>query len=69
MMTVLEQMNCFADRFGKQVIVSNVTWHYYATKGYLDALWKWSIWVIWDTPPHSSTRTNTLNCSNRPLLN
>ena len=28
-MTILEQMNCFSDRFGKKVIVNNTTWRYY----------------------------------------
>lgn len=28
-MTIWEQMNHFSDRFGKKVIVSNTTWHYY----------------------------------------
>jgi pimeloyl-ACP methyl ester carboxylesterase len=28
-MTILEQMNRFSDRFGKQVVVNNTTWRYY----------------------------------------
>ena len=28
-MTIREQMNRFSDRYGKQVIVNNTTWHYY----------------------------------------
>jgi len=28
-MTILEQMNHFSDRFGKQVVVNNTTWRYY----------------------------------------
>lgn len=29
MMTVLEQMNCFSDRYGKKINVNGVTWRYY----------------------------------------
>lgn len=28
-MTLLEQMNCFSERFGKKIIVNNTTWRYY----------------------------------------
>jgi hypothetical protein len=29
MMTILEQMNRFSDKFGKTINVSHTTWHYY----------------------------------------
>jgi len=28
-MTILEQMGHFSDRYGKQIVVNNITWHYY----------------------------------------
>lgn len=28
-MTIMQQMKCFTDRFGKKVIVNNTTWRYY----------------------------------------
>ena len=39
MMTVLEQMNHFSDRFGKIVIVSNTTWRYYRLGADTPILW------------------------------
>lgn len=38
-MTVLEQMNCFADRFGKRISVHNVTWRYYRLGQGRSILW------------------------------
>ena len=38
-MTVLDQMNCFADRFGKRVVVNGITWHYYRLGAGTPILW------------------------------
>lgn len=38
-MTILEQMRCFADRFGKSVTVNNTAWHYYRLGEGTPILW------------------------------
>jgi pimeloyl-ACP methyl ester carboxylesterase len=38
-MTILEQMNQFSDRFGKNVIVNNKTWRYYRLGAGAPILW------------------------------
>lgn len=38
-MTILEQMNHFSDRFGKNVIVNNTTWRYYRLGAGAPILW------------------------------
>jgi len=38
-MTILEQMNHFADRFGKQVVVNNTVWRYYRLGEGTPILW------------------------------
>jgi pimeloyl-ACP methyl ester carboxylesterase len=38
-MTILEQMNHFSDRFGKSVIVNNTTWRYYRVGAGAPILW------------------------------
>ena len=38
-MTILEQMNHFSDRFGKQVNVNNTTWRYYSVGAGAPILW------------------------------
>lgn len=38
-MTILEQTKRFADQFGKQVVVNNVTWHYYRLGAGPPVLW------------------------------
>ena len=38
-MTILDQMNRFSDRFGKQVMVNNTTWRYYRVGTGAPILW------------------------------
>jgi len=38
-MTILEQMNCFSERFGKSIIVENTTWRYYRVGTGAPILW------------------------------
>jgi pimeloyl-ACP methyl ester carboxylesterase len=39
MMTILDQMKCFSDRFGKKIIINNTTWRYYRLGSGAPILW------------------------------